>query len=83
MGQRGHRSWVKRSKGHRSRGHRSYIKRVTNQVAKVKGLKILGGGTATIILSISFQGYFHYNEALSHLCIRKSNSSTVLCFKQH
>ena len=47
------------SRGHRSSGHRSCIKRVTGQVAKVKGLKKFGGGTSTIILSISFQGYFH------------------------
>ena len=56
---------------HRSRGHRSWVtgqkvtgqgvtdQGVTDQVAKVKGLKIFGGGTSTIILSISFPGYFH------------------------
>ena len=44
----------KESKGHRSRGHRSCIKRITCQVANVKGLKIFERGTSTIILSISF-----------------------------
>ena len=57
LGSRGHGS--KGSRIHRSRGHRSCIKRVTDQVAKVKGLKIFGGSTSTIILSISFHGYFH------------------------